>query len=133
MAWQVLALALPALAQQYLFFFIQNYDQYLARSFSSEHKAALTTANYLYWFVSSYSVVVSAGATAVVGRLVGAKDSSGANRAAGQAILLAFLFGSLGLLAALPGLPLLMDIVKLEPRRSPCNISRRSSSFCRSR
>lgn len=114
MAWQVLALALPALAQQYLFFFIQNYDQYLARSFSSEHKAALTTANYLYWFVSSYSVVVSAGATAVVGRLVGAKDSSGANRAAGQAILLAFLFGSLGLLAALPGLPLLMDIVKLE-------------------
>ena len=50
MVKQVILLALPALAQQYLFFFIQNYDQYLARHFPPTHMAALTTANYLYWF-----------------------------------------------------------------------------------
>jgi putative MATE family efflux protein len=122
MTKQVLALALPALAQQYLFFFIQNFDQYLAGNFSATHKAALTTANYLYWFVSSYSVVVSAGATAVVGRLVGAKDWPTANRAAGQAILMALSFGSLGLLAGLVGLPWLMSVVKLDPTAVPIGI-----------
>ena len=115
MAKQVLWLALPALAQQYLFFFIQNYDQYLARGFSPTHMSALTTANYIYWFVSSYSVIVSAGATAVVGRLVGAKDTSTANRATGQAILLALFFGVLGTITALIGLPYLLTAVQLDP------------------
>lgn len=114
MSRQVLLLALPALAQQYLFFFIQNYDQYLARGYSPTHMAALTTANYLYWFVSSYSVVVSAGATAIVGRMVGAKEMATANRAAGQAILLAAGFGLMGTLAAFVGLPLLLAAVQLD-------------------
>jgi putative MATE family efflux protein len=115
MSRQVLLLALPALAQQYLFFFIQNYDQYLARGYSSTHMAALTTANYLYWFVSSYTVVVSAGATAVVGRMVGAKEIATAHRATGQAILLAAGFGLMGTLAGFVGLPLLLTAVQLDP------------------
>lgn len=115
MVKQVILLALPALAQQYIFFFIQNYDQFLARDFSSTHKAALTTANYLYWFVSSYSVIVSAGATAVVGRLVGAKEYSTANRATGQALLLALAFGIFGTIVGLIGLPYLLTAVQLDP------------------
>jgi putative MATE family efflux protein len=114
MSRQVLLLALPALAQQYLFFFIQNYDQYLARGYSPTHMAALTTANYLYWFVSSYTVVVSAGATAIVGRMVGAKEFGTANRAAGQAIFLAAVFGILGTTAAYFGLPYLLSAVQLD-------------------
>ena len=65
LAGRLLRLAWPALLQQYTFFLIQQYDQFLARNFSEEHQAALTTANYLYWFTSSYSVIVSAGATAL--------------------------------------------------------------------
>ncbi|MFO0938055.1 MAG: MATE family efflux transporter [Gemmataceae bacterium] len=114
LARQLILLALPALAQQYIFFFIQNYDQFLARDFSSTHKAALTTANYLYWFVSSYSVIVSAGATAVVGRMVGAKDWGTANRAVGQSILLAFGFGLFGTIAGLIGIPSLLSAVQLD-------------------
>ena len=72
--WQILMLAWPALVQQGLLLTIQLYDQYLTGKFSESHKAALTTANYLYWFVTSYTVVVNAGATALVGRLVGARD-----------------------------------------------------------
>jgi putative MATE family efflux protein len=111
---RVLTLALPTFAQQGLLFFIQQYDQYLARDFSPEHQAALTTANYLYWFVSSYSVVVSVGATALVGRCVGANDRVLANRAAAQAVLLAVGFGLLGTVAAAVGLPSLLDVMRLQ-------------------
>ena len=110
---RILRLAIPALAQQYTFFLIQQYDQFLARNFSEEHQAALTTANYLYWFISSYSVVVSAGATALVGRSIGAKDSVLANRATGQALVLAVLFGSLATLLAYAGLDALMAGIRL--------------------
>ena len=112
---RVLMLAIPALAQQYTFFFIQQYDQYLARHFSAQHQAALTTANYLYWFVSSYSVVVSAGAVALVGRLYGAKDFALANRAAGQALILAAFFGFCATIAAAFGLSTLLSALQLPP------------------
>jgi putative MATE family efflux protein len=115
---RVLALAIPTLAQQALHFVIQQYDQYLARGYSPEHQAALTTANYLYWFVSSYSIVVSVGATALVGRFVGAGDWSLANRATGQAILLALGFGLLGTAMGMVGLPTLMGWIGLQDRSS---------------
>lgn len=114
----VLALALPALLHQYLIFFIQQYDQFLARTFSPAHQAALTTANYLYWLVSSYSVVVAAGATAVVGRFVGGKHFRMAHHATGQSILLAALFGSLGVAAGFLGVELLVAALRLTPEAS---------------
>src|SRR5437899_641225 len=106
-AWRlVLALALPALAQQYLHLLVQWSDQFLADRFElpdpdrrKAYQAALTTAGYLYWFVSSYTVLVSVGATALVARLVGAGDRASANRAAGQAVVLAAGFGLLGSVA----------------------------------
>jgi len=111
---RIVRLAIPALAQQYTFFLIQQYDQFLARNFSEEHQAALTTANYLYWFISSYSVVVSAGATALVGRSIGAKDFLLANRATGQALVLAVFFGAIATLLAFAGLDVLMDGIRLQ-------------------
>ena len=45
---QIIVLAWPALVQQGLLLAIQLYDQYLTGVFSESHKAALTTANYLY-------------------------------------------------------------------------------------
>ena len=80
----VLALALPALAQQYLYLVVRLSDQYLADNFQlpdqtkrPTYLAALTTAGYLYWFVSSYTVIVSVGATALVARFVGRGDWAG--------------------------------------------------------
>ncbi|MGL6095873.1 MAG: MATE family efflux transporter, partial [Fimbriiglobus sp.] len=97
---QVVGLAWPALAQQGLLLAIQLYDQYLTGPFSPAHKAALTTANYLYWFVTAYAVVVNAGATALVGRLVGAGDLDTARRVTGQALGLSAAFGLVGAAAA---------------------------------
>lgn len=112
---RVLLLALPTLAQQGLLFLIQQYDQWMARDYSPDHRAALTTANYLYWFASSYSIVVSVGATALVGRFVGAGDAAMANRATAQSVLLAVAFGLLGTLAAVVGLPFLLPVLNLDP------------------
>lgn len=112
---RILGLALPALAQQYLLLIIQHYDQYLGWPFGEAHKAALNTANYLYWLVSCYSVLVGAGATALVGRSVGAGDRATANRATAQAILLAVVFGLTGTILAWFGLPGLMAGVSLSP------------------
>ncbi|MBN9119290.1 MAG: MATE family efflux transporter, partial [Planctomycetes bacterium] len=117
---QVLALALPALAQQYLHLVVQLSDQLLADWFplrdgqSREHYlAALTTAGYLYWFVSSYTVVVSVGSTALVARFVGASDWAMAKHATGQSVLLAVAFGTAGAAAGLLGLPALIEILRL--------------------
>src|SRR5438552_8116563 len=116
----VLALALPALAQQYLHLLVRLSDQYLADHFdlapSADRKAylaALTTAGYLYWFVSSYTVIVGVGATALVARFVGAGDLALARRATGQAVLLGAVFGLLGTAAGLLGLPSLVAALQL--------------------
>ncbi len=110
---RVLALALPALLQQLLLLVIQLYDQYLAGLFTDAHTAALNTANYLYWAVSSYTVLVSVGATALVARFVGASDPKLANRAVGQALILAVVCGVAAGAAALAALGPLVHLLGL--------------------
>ncbi len=117
---QVLALALPALAQQYLHLIVRLSDQYLADRFDipdpaarGAYLAALTTAGYLYWFVSSYTVLVSVGSSALVARFVGAGDWGGARRATAQAVLLAVAFGVAGAVAGVVGLPYLIAALGL--------------------
>ena len=110
---QILILAWPALAQQGLLLIIQLWDQYLTGPYSSDKKAALTTANYLYWFCTNYAVIVNAGATALVGRLIGGNERRLANQAMGQSLLLAGLFGLLASLLALLGLPTFISLLNL--------------------
>ncbi len=111
---RVILLALPALAQQYLVLFIQHYDQYLASPYDEAHKAALTTANYIYWLTTCYAIVVSAGATALVGRFVGEGNRTMAHHACGQAIFLAVFFGLAGTCVVIPFLPDLLAGLKLQ-------------------
>lgn len=110
---RVLLLALPTLAQQGLLFVTQQYDQWLARDYSADHRAALTTANYLYWFASSYSIVVSVGATALVGRFVGGNEWAMANRATAQTVWLALAFGVLAAVVAVLAFPALLPLLNL--------------------
>jgi putative MATE family efflux protein len=117
---QVLALALPALAQQYLHLLVQLSDQFLAGRFPlpdgqdrERYLSALNTAGYLYWFVSSYTVVVSVGSTALVARFVGAGDWAMARHATCQSVVLAVVLGLVGTAAGLLGLPALIEALQL--------------------
>src|SRR6516165_5334045 len=84
--WQlVVGLAWPVLAQQFLILAVGLSDQFLAGAFEPgapeqhvDYQAAQTTANYLLWFIASYSVLVSVGSTALVARFVGAGDQAAA-------------------------------------------------------
>lgn len=108
----VLYLSWPVLVQQFLILSVGLYDQFLAgnnepedRTLHVAYQAAQTTANYIAWFISSSSALVSVGATALVARFVGAGDRASASRVTNQAIVLAAAIGIVGTPAALAFLP----------------------------
>jgi putative MATE family efflux protein len=75
--------------------------------------AAQNTAIYMAWFVNSYLMLVTVGATALVARLTGARDHTGAVRAANQALVLGALLGLLGTAAGLAFLRPLVALLQL--------------------
>jgi MATE family, multidrug efflux pump len=119
--WQlVLTLAWPTLLQQLLVFAVNLFDGLMAGRFqnvSSDEQiasqAVQTTANYLPWFLTSYTLLVSIGGTALVARLLAAGDRRGAVHAANQAILLAVVLGVCGGTLGYFGLPSLVTALQL--------------------
>jgi putative MATE family efflux protein len=118
----VLHLAWPVLAQQGLVLCVTLSDSYLAGNFRPprpeqhvSYQAAQTTANYLAWFISSYTIIVSVGSTALVARFVGAGDRARAARVTHQSILLAAVLGLLGpLVVWVGGLRPLVTLLQLQ-------------------
>jgi putative MATE family efflux protein len=121
-AWQlVLRLTWPVLTQQLLILAVSLSDRLLAGRFQNldapdqlATQAAQTTANYLGWFLSSCTILVTVGGTALVAHFVGAGDRRNALRATHQALLLAGALGLAGTLAGLLGLPALVRGLQLK-------------------
>jgi putative MATE family efflux protein len=117
----VLQLTWPVLAQQALVLAVSLSDRYLAGHFHPPnpeqhvaYQAAQTTANYLNWFISCYTILVSVGSTALVARFVGAGDKARAVRVTNQSMLLAITLGLLGpLVVAIGGLCPLVEMLRL--------------------
>lgn len=117
---QALSLAWPVLAQQALLFSVTIYDGFLAGqnvpADPAKHvpyQAAQTNAHYLAWFISSYTILVSVGSTALVARFVGAGDRDSAVRVTHQSILLALALGTLGSVVGLVFVPDLIRVLGL--------------------
>jgi putative MATE family efflux protein len=107
---QVLVLAGPVLVEQVLLYLVGLSDTIITgRLLSVDQLAAVTVASYLTWFLGSLMLVVSAGATALVARFVGAGERAAAARITRQAIVLAWIVGA-SLLAL--GWPLAPSIVR---------------------
>jgi putative MATE family efflux protein len=102
---EILALAWPVLCQQLLVFVVSASDRFLAGYFEPDvaYQAAQTSAGYLTWVISSYTVFITAASTALVARLVGAGERGAAVRATHQALLLAVAFGLLGTVLGFAG------------------------------
>ena len=116
----VLVLAVPALLQQMLVLAVSLSDRWLAGHAHAPNpeeqialQAAQTTANYLAWFISSYTVLVSVGSTALVAHAIGAGDRRSAIHVTNQSLLLAFVLGLGGSVLALLGLPPLVELLQL--------------------
>ncbi len=116
----VLVLAVPALLQQMLVLAVSLSDRWLAGHAHAPEpdeqialQAAQTTANYLAWFISSYTVLVSVGSTALVAHAIGAGDRRSAIHATNQSISLGLILGLGGSILALLGLPPLVELLQL--------------------
>ena len=116
----VLMLAWPTLVQQLLVFAVNLFDGLMAGRFQNlagqeqiATQAAQTTANYLAWFLSSCTILVSVGATALVARLLGGGDRRGAVHACNQSMLLGVILGVCGGAAGYFGLPYILEALQL--------------------
>jgi putative MATE family efflux protein len=116
----VLVLAVPALAQQMLVLAVSLCDRWLAghaHALNPDEQIALqaaqTTANYLAWFISSYTVLVSVGSTALVAHAIGAGNRRLAIHVTNQSLLLGVVLGLGGSLVALLTLPSLVELLQL--------------------
>jgi putative MATE family efflux protein len=117
----VLALAWPVVIQQLLILAVDLSDRILAGRFQpgdpAQHvsfQAAQTTGGYLAWSITSFTVLVTVGSTALVARFVGAGDWKGARRATAQSVLLASALGLLGTAGGLAGMGGLVRLLQLE-------------------
>jgi len=118
---EVLRLAWPVLARQFLILLVGLSDRYLAGHFHPHdesqqvsYQAAQTTANYLSWLIVCYTVLVTVGSTALVARFVGAGDRRLAIRVTHQSILLAVIFGLAGTTAGMCGMQPLLQVLQLQ-------------------
>jgi putative MATE family efflux protein len=121
LAQRVLGLAWPILLLNLLILFVDLSDRYLVGNLPAADAtvaramlAAQGTAHYVAWFISSYTVLVSVGATALVARCVGAGDWRLAVRATHQAIVLAAAVGLIGSAVGLIALPRMVALMGLE-------------------
>jgi putative MATE family efflux protein len=122
LARRVFELAWPILALNALVLAVEHSDRYLVGNLPGAEAltkrsmlAAQTTAHYVAWFISSYTVLVSVGATALVARCTGARDSATAVRATHQALLLGAAVGVIGAALGLTLLRPFVGLIGLEP------------------
>lgn len=120
--WQlVLSLAWPVLLQQTLVFIVTLSDAILAGRFvplEGGHigaQSALTTATYLTWLISSYTVLVTVGSIALVSRFTGAEQHEEAVHATNQTIVLSLLLGIPAGILGLIATPSLLAALQLQP------------------
>ncbi len=97
---RVLGLSVPVVVEQSLLYLVGLSDTLLAgRYLSEDFLAGVTVSSYLLWVVGSLLTIVSVGATALVARLTGSGDRASAARIAQQAMGLAFLLGTVIMIA----------------------------------
>lgn len=122
----VLLLAMPVMVQHFLHLAVNLSDRFLAGNLQAlvqpesgaartiASQSAQTTAGYLAWFIGSFTLLVSVGSTALVGRFVGGRDWRAANRAMHQALLLAAALGAFGSIAGVSLTRQLVDLLQLD-------------------
>jgi putative MATE family efflux protein len=117
----VLSLVWPVLLQQVVVLSVSFSDRLLAGRFQALNQeeqiatqAALTTAAYIDWLISSFTVLVGVGSTALVARFTGARDRSAAIAVTHQSILLAAFLGVAGAGLALLNLPAFVAALGLD-------------------
>ena len=108
------ALALPALLEQLLTFFVGFYDTYLSGQISAEATNAVGLATYVDWLGGMVFRLVGVGAAALVARHWGAGDIAEANRTTNRALALASVMGVLVSVTLYLAAPIFTDLLGMK-------------------
>ncbi len=108
------ALALPALLEQLLTFFVGFYDTYLSGQISAAATNAVGLATYVGWLGGMIFRLVGIGAAALVARHWGAGDVAEANRTTNRALALVSVMGLLVSAALYMAAPLFTDLLGMQ-------------------
>jgi putative MATE family efflux protein len=113
----LLWLAWPVLVEQLLNMLVGVSDKWLTGNYlpGDRYLAAMTVVGYLLWFLTGLFAAVSIAATALVSRMIGAKDEFAANRALNQALTLGVLLTLVAVAIAVLLGPRLIALLGLEP------------------
>jgi putative MATE family efflux protein len=93
---QLIALALPVLAEHILHMAVGWNDTYLANhlpSHQADAGAAVGTIQYIFWFFGLFASAIGVGSTALIARATGSRTRRTVNSVCGQSILFAILLG----------------------------------------
>lgn len=123
---QVFSLAFPAVGEQFLNLLVGLADTYLVGHMTlavtsqlgyglAEGLAAVGLANNVIWLITTLFMAGAVGATALIARAIGARDTSEANGVVRQSVLLGVSMGIIGLAAMYWGAPLTMRMFGAEP------------------
>jgi len=108
------ALALPALLEQLLTFFVGFYDTYLSGQISVAATNAVGLATYVGWLGGMIFRLVGIGAAALVARHWGAGDVAEANRTTNRALALVSVMGVLVSAVLFLAAPLFTDLIGMQ-------------------
>jgi multidrug resistance protein, MATE family len=109
--WTLFALALPALLEQLLTFFVGFYDTYLSGQISAAATNAVGLATYVDWMGGMLFRLVGVGAAALVARHWGAGDIREANRTTNRALAIVSVMGLLVSVVLYLAAPLFTDLL----------------------
>ncbi len=109
--WTLFALALPALLEQLLTFFVGFYDTYLSGQISAAATNAVGLATYVDWLGGMLFRLVGVGAAALVARHWGAGDIHEANRTTNRALAIVSVMGLLVSVMLYVAAPLFTDLL----------------------
>ncbi len=111
---QVAWLAAPVLVEQAMLYLVGLSDTLLTGRFLAvSDLAAVTVSSYLLWVIGSALMIVSAGATALIARMIGSGDREEAARVCQQAIGLAWVVGGLLLIFGESLAPAIVGVMNL--------------------
>lgn len=120
---QVLGLALPAIVEQLLMSLIHMVDMMMVGSLGAGAIAAVGLSNQPMFAAQALFSAVSVGNTAVISRLMGARDVEGANHAAKQSLLLALVLSGLLTVFVWFAAPMIISFMGAEPDVLPLGIA----------
>ena len=111
----LMRLAWPAVIENLSATMVIMIDSAMVGSLGAAATAAVAVNASPSWLMGGLAGSLGVGATALVSRMIGAKDREGAQRTAGQALLLGFVLSTAMMLFALLGAPLIPRLMGADP------------------